>query len=195
MTDDRIDPNGEDDELTAVELEALARLPREKEPSDLLEGRIVQLLRERGTLVDRGSPARSSGVGFTSRGVPVWAAVAAGFALFLCGGLAGHRLGARSATDAFLAVREQDAALRVQEVGSAYVRSLMALETLRAESGADSTVGRGREVATTTLHAAARIMARLDPEDPLPPVLIELLEDRMRGETRDQAAIRRTFSF
>lgn len=182
-------------DLTSVEREALSRLPRKKPPSELLEGRVVRALRERGVLRDDrtdGLPERSE----TGRGrVPAWAAIAAGLVLFVVGAVGGHRLGTRGATDAFLAVREQDAALRVQEVGSAYVRSLMALEALRAQAGTDPSLSRGREVATTTLHAAARVMARLDPSDPLPPALVELLEERLFGPEPDPGSVRHTYAF
>lgn len=184
----------DDVELTDIEREALASLPREKAPSDTLEARVVRELEGRGVLGRHGAARAGARRRRMPRsGVPVWAAVAAGFALFLFGGLAGHRLGAQGATQALLAVREQDAALRVQEVGSAYVRALAALETVPGDAG--PAAGHGQEVAGATLRAAARIIARLDPEDPLAPVIVELLDRRTLEGPRSGAVVHRTFSF
>lgn len=193
MTDGRMDRD--DVELTDIERAALANLPREKEASDLLETRVVRELEARGVLERGGGRTREAPREATGprRGIPVWAAAAAGFALFLFGGLAGHRLGARGATDALLAVREQDAVLRVQALGSAYVRALAALEARAADAGPEA--DRGHEVATTTLAAAASVTARLDPDDALAPLLVEMLDRRVVGDTIGRAVVHRTFSF
>lgn len=202
MTDERKHPDTEELELTEAERESLSRLPRERSPSDLLESRVVRELEARGVLGPGsrartiGAPAASTGGGSVTRpgaSVPLWAAAAAGFVLFLFGGLTGHRLGARGATDALLAVREQDAALRVQEIGSAYVRALAALEA--APEAPRPRSDREREVATSTLHAAASVIARLDPGDPLAPVLVDLLGRGTREDSGDDGVVHRTFSF
>lgn len=176
----------EEVELTPEEREGYERLPRERAPGDVLEERVVRALRERGFLSGGSRPEETG----RFRGLPTWMAVAAGFLVFLvggvAGGLAGHRIGASTATEALLAGRGQDAALRVQEAGTAYVRALVALEAMR-EAGREEMVGQGREAASVTLHAAAQVLERLDPSDPLLPVLTELLEERLREGVPDPA--------
>lgn len=67
-----------DDELTQSELEALSSLPREARPSDLLEERTVQALRERGWIHHRGALP-----------IPLaWSAVAAACLVFFAAGFA-----------------------------------------------------------------------------------------------------------
>lgn len=179
-----------DVELTAEEREGFARLPDEARPSDLLEERVVGALRSRGILSSRRGPSAGDrgAVDRRSSRSPWWrvpAAWAAGLVLFLGGGVVGHGVGARTTADAFLAVREQDAALRVQEAGTAYVSALMALEAMHDGSAEEPDAdGRGaaqaREVASSTLLAAAHAYARLDPDDPFHPMLTALLEEQMQ---------------
>lgn len=181
--------------LTSAERAAFRRLAREKEPSESMEAGVVHALRERGVLAGAGKRGRRPLARSWGGAVSAWAVAAAGFLLFLVGGLAGHRLGARAATDALLEVREQDLALRIQEEGSAYVRSLVALESLLQANGSEVAGEYGREVATTTLYAAARVLARLDPADPVSPALVDALGQRLFGDMSDGVAVVRTFSF
>lgn len=183
-----------DEGLTPEEKAAFAGLPRERPPSEVLRGRVVQELRGRGLLGEDRTWARPrTPVRESSLRLPPWAAAAAAIALVVGGAAFGHRMGARAATDALLAAREQDVALRVQEVGSAYVRSLLALEQ-HLTDGADTDEGHGREVAAWTLYAAASVLARLEPADPALPGLVELLEERLAAPPGAGAAVR-TFSF
>lgn len=145
----------DENELTPEERMAFQRLPRESEPSRILEERVVSALREEGVLrdgsgrsevVDGGGPGRD-GRGDQvpgdrpSRSGGLWirpwmaaAAVAASLALFTSGIFLGQWMGTRTTAQAFLAVREQDAtqlAMTIQEAGSQYVSALAALGQLR----------------------------------------------------------------
>lgn len=149
--------------LSAEEAAMFAALPRERAPGRHLEERTVRALESGGLL--RGTPSR-----FTSRGVPVWAlALAASITLFVSGVVTGQWLGARTMANTLVAAQQATAmqtASLVQQTGSAYVMALVALAQL-ADSTSDPAVAQGREAALTSLHAAARELALLAPEDPL----------------------------
>lgn len=153
---------------------AFQRLPREAEPSRLLEERVVRSLRHEGILT---SPASAG------RWVRSWmiAGVTAASLVLFGGGLAvGHSMGTRSMTQAFLAVREQDSqqvALRIQEAGSAYVAALASLTDLRSTDGPGEYT-QGREAAMGALYGAAFELARLSPDDPDVLQVLQILEDR-----------------
>jgi hypothetical protein len=215
----RFDEMKDDFELTPEEKMAFQRLPRASRPSDLLEERIVRSLREEGILRDGAPPKRVDvpgrvpGVGGEAVGTPLrapgawirpWAAaaaVAASVILFASGILMGQWLGNRSTAQAFLAVREQDAAelaMTIQEAGSAYVSALAALSALGAGDPGRGEVGgggggeiprfsgpdiqRGREVALGALYGAANELARMSPEDAEVLRVLRILEDRKARE-------------
>ncbi len=167
-------------ELTPEEEAAFAALPREREPGRLLEERTVQALEERGLL--HVAPRRSS-----ARGVPVWAlGLAASLALFVSGVATGQWLGTRTLANTMV-VAQQGGGMRtaslVQQTGSAYVMSLIALAQL-ADSTSDPAVAQGREAALTSLYAAARELALLAPEDPLTLVIRDgLRRTSAQGDT------------
>jgi hypothetical protein len=190
----------EDDRLTPEEKVAFQKLPRETEPSDLLEERVVRSLREGGFLARSGS--RPEAKGFWLRPWLMAGSIAASLALFVTGLVVGQWMGARNTTEAFLAVREQDAsqlALRIQEAGSAYVAALAALGELkgssmpgesevRADPGAAGFEA-GQEVAMGALFGAASELARMAPGDADILRVIQILEDRKaRDEGREEAA-------
>ena len=164
----------DDNDLTPEERMAFQRLPREVEPSRLLEERVVRSLRNEGIL--RG-PATGG------RWVRSWmlaGAAAASLVLFGVGLTLGQWMGSRSMTQAFLAVREQDAqqvALRIQEAGSAYVAALASLTDLRSAEGLGEYT-QGREAAMGALYGAAFELARLSPDDPDVLQVLQILEDR-----------------
>jgi len=180
----------EDLELTPMEHEALGSLEREREVSELLEERVVRALRAEGIV--RPRPDRGSDLRRTPSRRGAWVA---GIALFLAGAMLGHVLGARTTADAFLAVRQQDAALEVQAAGTAYVEALVALERLRREGGHSEVLGQGTQVATATMHAAAEALARLDPEDPIAQLTVQLLNERMARAVGRPAFEGQTVSF
>ncbi|MBT8398237.1 MAG: hypothetical protein KJN92_14790 [Gemmatimonadetes bacterium] len=166
-------------DLTPEEKMALQRLPREAEPSRILEERVVQSLREGGFLEPSAGP--ESGTRRAVRGSSWYrpwmaaASVAASVVLFASGVVLGQWMGARSTTQAFIQVRDQDAtqlALRIQEAGSAYVSALAALGELGV--GGDE----GREVALGALYGAANELARMSPEDADVLRVLQILEDR-----------------
>jgi len=164
----------DDNDLTPEERMAFQRLPREAEPSRLLEERVVRSLRHEGILT---SPASAG------RWVRSWmlaGAAAASLVLFGVGLALGQWMGSRSMTQAFLAVREQDAqqvALRIQEAGSAYVAALASLTDLRSADGPGEYT-QGREAAMGALYGAAFELARLSPDDPDVLQVLQILEDR-----------------
>ena len=169
----------EQTELTAEEQAAFAALPRERDPGILLEERTVQVLEERGILFARSkrNPVH---------GVPVWAlGLAASLALFVSGVATGQWMGTRNLANTMVAAQQETAmqtASLVQQTGSAYVMSLIALAQL-ADSTSDPAVAQGREAALTSLHAAARELALLAPEDPLTLVLRDGLRRALWDET------------
>jgi hypothetical protein len=154
-----------DDELTPDERELFAALPRERDPGRLLEERTVRVLRERGLVHAPGKPRR------VIRFHPGWltGAIAAGLALFLGGLTTGQYLATRNMGEVMVAVQQQDqkqAALLVQQTGSAYVQALAKLS--QVSNTANGTQGQqGREVASSMLRAAADELVRMNPNDPV----------------------------
>jgi hypothetical protein len=194
------EPGMEDVDLTPEEKMAFQRLPREAEPSRILEERIVTALRGEGILGGRaGGVAASGSVSGPSTWLRPWmlaASMAASVVLFASGVFLGHRMASESTAQAFLAVREQDAtqvALRIQEAGTAYVSALVALGELgqRVESGesgggslsqASAELLQGSEVGLGALYAAAYELARLNPDDPDVLRVFQILEERRARE-------------
>jgi hypothetical protein len=187
-------------ELTPEEKMAFRDLPREAEPSRILEERIVKSLRDEGVLSGKGSrmvvTEREPAAGRWYRPWLAVASIAASLVLFASGVVLGERMGSQSTAQAFIQVREQDAAhlaLRIQEAGSAYVSALAALSDLRVE-GSGGGVGsdevslagveleQGREVALGALYGAANELARLSPEDVDVLRVLQILEERRARE-------------
>lgn len=179
---------------------AFQRLPREAEPSRILEERVVQALKEegllaRGRLSEAEAPGGPGKRGWLRPWMPV-ASMAASVILFGSGVFMGQWMGSQSTTQAFMQVREQDAAqlaLRIQEAGSAYVSALAALSELgirpRREADAasgpsfvDSQVEQGWEVAFGALYGAANELARLSPDDADVLRVLQILEERRRRD-------------
>jgi len=198
--DGRIEEMSEEVELIPEEKMAFQNLPKEAEASELLEERIVRSLREEGILAKKGG-----GVGIAGESSPpgrgLWlrpwmaaAAVAASLALFTSGIFMGQWVGTRSTAQAFLAVREQDAAqlaMTIQEAGSQYVSALAALSELGAygqggEEGGPlfsaADLQQGREVALGALFGAAYELARMSPEDMDVMRILQILEERRNRE-------------
>lgn len=159
-------PHEMDDELTPGEQAMFAALPREREPGRLLEERTVRALRERGVLQAPTAQARPR-----LRFPAAWisGAIAAGIALFVGGLATGQYLGARHAAEMVSLVQRQDAqnaALLVQQTGTAYVQALSRLsqvsDTTRGGAGRA-----GGEVAQQMLRQAASEVVRISPNDPV----------------------------
>jgi hypothetical protein len=155
--------DGMEDEMTPELRRQLQALPRERDPGRLLEERTVRALRERGMIE---APVAGGRV----RRIPMaWlgGAVAAGIALFASGMAMGQWMGTRATAEVVQAVQaqnERQAALLVQETGSAYVQ---ALGQLAAMSDSGKAAPQGREVATRMLRAAADELVRIAPDDPI----------------------------
>jgi hypothetical protein len=154
-----------DDELTPDERERFAALPRERDPGRLLEERTVRALRERGLVHAPAKPRR------VIRFHPGWltGAVAAGLALFLGGLTTGQYLASRQVDQVVAAVQAHDqkqAALLVQQTGSAYVQALAKLSQV-SNTPAGAQGQQGREVASSMLRAAADELVRMSPNDPV----------------------------
>ena len=107
-----------DENLTPNERRAFADLPREQQPSDLMEERTVQALRTRGLL----RSARSAGLVLTTGWI---AAAAAVVCAMLLGAFAlGQSLGSQQTAEAMLAMHHQDgeqAVAAVQQAGAVYL--------------------------------------------------------------------------
>jgi len=197
-------------ELTPEERMAFQGLPREAEPSRILEERVVQSLRDEGVL--RSGMAAGNGLrGPRSQGRSgLWkgvAAAAAAVILFGSGMVLGEGMGSRSTARALLQVREQDAAqlaLTIQEAGSAYVAALAALGELGSEDGVGhelqafspgSDLQQGREVALGALFAAANELARMDPGDADVLRVLQILDARRARDEERPAGERNTVWF
>ena len=157
--------DGMDEEMTPELRRELAALPREQDPGRLLEERTVRALRERGLIEAAKAGGRGRRIARGGRG----GAVAAGIALFAGGVAVGQWMGARATADVVQAVQAQNqrqAALLVQQTGSAYVDALEQL-TAMSDSGSSANTAEGREVATKILRAAADELVRIAPDDPI----------------------------
>lgn len=152
-----------DDELTAEERAMFAALPREADPGRLLEERTVRALRERGLLQAAAVKPRR-----VIRFHPGWmtGAIAAGIALFLGGISTGQYMATRNVVATVQQHDQRQAALLVQQTGSAYVQALAKLS-----QASNTTAGQqgqqGREVAQSMLRAAADEVVRMSPNDPV----------------------------
>jgi hypothetical protein len=162
-----------DEELAA----ALRSLPRERQPSALLEERTVTLLRQGGML------------GRRPHWLPAgwWAAgLAASIALFACGMAVGLWIGARQTAAAVAAQqrasREELAAV-LERTGSAYVTALARLAETNVDRGAGD--AEARDVALQILHQAANEVVRLAPNDP---VAVKILQGLDHAERQREPA-------
>jgi hypothetical protein len=169
-----------DGELTPEERAAFAALPREREPSRLLEERTVRALRENGTIQ---APARMGGGARGFRFPASWmaGAAAAAIAIFMVGLNAGRTLGARETMANVATIVEakstRQAAVAVQQTGSAYVSALSRFATLADSAGSSSAqTQQGREVAVQMLRAAAGELVRISPDDPLAAGILAALD-------------------
>lgn len=145
-----------DDELTRAEREALSALPQERLPSRLLEERTVRALREKGLLGRRQRRRFPAGWRAT--------AVAAGLALFAAGTAFGQWLGSRQTANAIASAQRDealDAALRVQQAGSAYLDALSALVEESSATGGTETNQKAREVALAVFRGVSDEIDRL----------------------------------
>lgn len=155
--------DGMDEEMTPELRRRLDALPREQDPGRLLEERTVRALRGRGLI-------EAPRAGGRVRRVPMaWlgGAVAAGIALFASGIAVGQWMGTRATAQVVQAVQAQNdrqAALLVQQTGSAYVQ---AMEQMAAMSDSGKAPAESREVATRILRAAADELVRIAPDDPI----------------------------
>jgi hypothetical protein len=153
---------GHDDELTPDERRLFAALPREREPGRLLEERTVHALRQRGALEPRGRRLRFPAAW-------VGSAVAASLALFASGVAVGQWVGARSTEVVVARVQAENsrqAALLVQQTGSAYVHALGQLARM-ADTAQPAQAAQAREVAVRGLRSAADELVRIAPDDPV----------------------------
>jgi hypothetical protein len=168
-----------DDDLSPEERDSLTALPRELDPPPELEARTVRALRARG-LLRAPAPLRFA--------IPraIWiGAAAASFALFAGGFALGSWLESRHTTEVVMALHQQDvsaAAATVQRTGSAYVSALAALAATAGTTRSPE-AEQGREVAVNALHAAARQMVRLVPDDPMAVQILQGMERVSRGDS------------
>jgi hypothetical protein len=150
------------DELTPAEREAFDALPREGEPSRILEERTVRALKERG-LIHSGRPWSGLRVPWVAAGI------AAAVALFVSGLAVGQGVGARQTANALASLYPNEtarAAARVQSTGSAHQLALADLVEV-ADEGQPEDAALAREVALAALWSAAAEIVRLAPDDPM----------------------------
>jgi hypothetical protein len=171
-----------DDELSPEEKAAFAALPREREPSRLLEERTVRALRDAGVIRPKAKDAPRR-LRFPA-GWMVGAAAAA-VALFFTGIETGRMLTERQTgriVEVVQAKNPQQAAVAVQQTGSAYVTALSRFTSL-ADSASPAQTQQGREVAVQMLRAAAGELVRMAPDDPLAADILAAL-DRARTQQK-----------
>ncbi|GEM_PF-3483170 len=148
------------DEEMSPEIEALAALPREREPDPELEERVVDELTRRGIL----GPRRRSVIELTGRRL---AGVAAAVALLITSGFAmGYLTGTWRARGAVVTSANDGfhLAVEVQRASSDYLAALQDL-ALYEQILTEQEREQGREVALATLGSAARAIAGLAPSD------------------------------
>ena len=172
--------------LTPDERRAFAALPREYVGSAALEERVFRALHDArmlGTpLTAQPSLARSTR---RRRVLTSFSVLAASLTLFVSGiavgresAFAGQVVGPQVADESPsqepIAEDSMQLAKQVQRAGSEYVNLL---ERLPSHASTDSSATRdellGREAARSTLHAAARQLARVAPNDPVAALLVE----------------------
>ncbi|MBW3572312.1 MAG: hypothetical protein KY467_14520 [Gemmatimonadetes bacterium] len=156
--------DGMDREMTPELRSRLAALPRERDPGRLLEERTVRALRQRGLVETPVAGGRVRRLRIAWLG----GAMAAGIALFASGIAVGQWMGTRATAQVVQAVQAQNdrqAALLVQQTGSAYVDALGQLAAM-SDSG-QAAPAEGREVATRIMRAAADELIRIAPDDPI----------------------------
>ena len=153
-------PHEMEDDLTPQERAMFAALPRERDPGRLLEERTVRALRERGLVQAAEKPRR------VIRFHAGWmtGAIAAGIALFLGGLAPGQQLATRSMAAVVQQHDQRQAALLVQQTGSAYVQALAQLSQA-SNTTAGAPGQQGREVAQSMLRAASDEVERMSPND------------------------------
>ena len=148
-------------------------LPRELQPSDLLEERTVRALRDAGILGRRRVITRAWAAG----------ALAASIALFSSGLALGQWSAARNAERMLVAQQNanlQQTAAIVEKAGNAYVQAMASLaESSQPRTSADALYA--RETALTILHQAANQMVRIAPNDP---VAVNILQGLDQANTR-----------
>ena len=167
------------DQLSPEEREALDGLPREREPSLMLEERTVRALRNEGLF----QPVRSRGI--NPHGPFGWlaAGIAAALVLFTSGVVVGQWMGTRSTVQAIVAVEEANAreiAALVQQTGSQYAAALAALTQVPSSASDSNWVAQGREVALTALYTVADQMVQVAPDDPLVARILQAMEGEQR---------------
>ena len=173
------------DDLTPEERSLFAALPREREPGRLLEERTVRALRERGAL-ELPAPRRRFPAAW------IGGAVAASMALFTSGVAMGQWMGARSTERLVAQIQAENtrqAALMVQQTGTAYVHALGKLATL-ADTAQPAQAAQAREVAVRGLRAAAGELVRIAPDDPVASGILAGY-DRARATARPDSAAQR----
>ena len=170
--------------LSPHERRAFATLIREHPANATLEDRIVAALHDAHLLGARALAAVSPRPARRGRAWQAFAALAASLVLFAAGIVVGRR--SMQVEQAIAARQEMRAAAEraaadsmqlarlVQRAGSEYVSLLERLPTRAAsDSATPRSVLMGREAARSTLHAAARQLARVSPNDPVAVLLVE----------------------
>jgi hypothetical protein len=176
-----------EDELTPAIREALAALPREREPGRMLEERTVRALRGQGLLE---APQRGAArVRFPAAWIV--GAAAACLALFTSGIAVGQWMGERRViTVLSQAPNAQQAALQVQQTGSAYVASLAQLQQV-SDSASPAQKELARQVAVQALRAAANELVRMAPDDPVASGILSGFDQAETARTRPDSASRK----
>jgi len=167
------------DQLSPAEREALDGLPREREPSAMLEERTVRALRNEGLF----RPVRRGGINPHAPFGWLAAGIAAALVLFASGVVVGQWMGGRSTVQAIVAVEEANArevAALVQQTGSQYAAALAALTQVPSSESDSNWVAQGREVALTALYTVADQMVQVAPDDPLVARILQVMEGEQR---------------
>jgi len=176
-----------EEEMTPELKDALAALPREREPSQLLEERTVRALRGQGLLEVPAKPARA----FRFPASWMAGAAAACVALFTSGLAVGQWMGERRViTVVHDATNAQQAALQVQQAGSAYVASLTQLQQA-TDSASPAQKELARQVAVRALRAAANELVQLAPDDPVASGILAGLDRADAARARPDSAVRK----
>lgn len=174
-----------EDDMNDADRAGYAGLAHEQDPGPVVEDRIVRALKDRGLL--HGGRAGHGAMG--------WARLAAACLVLFGGGVAlGEYHGGQRAEQRLASARNTDgldAAMRVQQTGSAYVEAIAHLAEISKSGGDLWHTQQGREVAVSAIEAAATELHQVSPDDPFTAQLLDAIAASRASQQKAGPVVRR----
>ena len=174
-----------EDDMNDADRAAYAGLAQEQDAGRAVEDRIVRALKDRG-LLRGGRPTRNA---------MWWTKVAAAAVLLFGGGIAlGEYHGGQRAEQRLASARNTDgldAAMRVQQTGSAYVEAIAHLAEISKSGGDVWHTQQGREVAVSAIEAAATELHQVSPDDPFTAQVLDAIAASRASQQKAGPVVRR----